>query len=419
MGEEKNTTVGVSRRLACLARTGAGKKITILFGMMMAGGIMMAAQSSARSGDGQEDCQTCHPQVYTEIASKPFVHRPVLEHKCGICHIDSAGARVLEKAVLSGKTPKDIEWVAKNRGKSREHWLTLDRELAGQAVMIRIETEDGKMQQTTEKVPELSRLAELVDQQPGLAIEPPEVVNVQRGVLLSATIVWKTSAISDSAVQYGENRLDNATPVDSRLTRQHEMVITGLAPLKTYRFVAVSTDVSGNTVRSPEMTFSTARSFAREEVPAQAKRSAGQGLEVEKTYHRVKDRVLLRVAASMPVSVLVGAMPQPEGAPATARRQAPTGVGNRLPANHPPMVDKATLSVAVCFNCHPATKGILSHPVNVFPKGGMVIPDDYLTLADGRISCMSCHVPHAGQYQYRLPKPTKKALCIGCHRNFR
>jgi predicted CXXCH cytochrome family protein len=63
-------------------------------------------------------------------------------------------------------------------------------------------------------------------------------------------------------------------------------------------------------------------------------------------------------------------------------------------------------------------KGSSSHPVNILPKPGMVIPPEYPLLADGRISCMSCHVYHGGNFEHRLVKPDKQSLCKGCHSDY-
>ncbi|MEW6500890.1 MAG: cytochrome c3 family protein [Thermodesulfobacteriota bacterium] len=377
---------------------------------------VLAYRSVARTGEGQEICQNCHPDVYSDIASKPFVHRPEIEHKCSICHVAAGGASQPERLVAPDKPAKETNWVAKSLGRNREQWLKLGQGVAGQAVLVRVESEDGRVQQTVERVPELSRLSDSGDERVALAIDQPEVVSVQRGVLLTATIVWKTNKASDSAVHYGETGLGSATPVDGRLTRQHEVVLSGLKPGKTYRFAAVSTDAAGNTVRSQEMVFSTARPFSREAASGGGK-GATQPLATEKRFYRGRGLVLLQVTASEPVAVMVGSTASAGERVGEPEREV--RVGGRLPPRHPPMVDRYTLAVTVCLTCHPATKGVVSHPVNVYPKNGMVIPTDYPTLPDGRLSCMSCHVAHAGHYQYRIPRPTKKALCTGCHRNFR
>ncbi|GEM_PF-3784136 len=88
-----------------------------------------------------------------------------------------------------------------------------------------------------------------------------------------------------------------------------------------------------------------------------------------------------------------------------------------LPPEHLPLTDQYFLNVKVCDKCHPDYRGTMSHPVEVFPTPGMQVPEGYSMLADGRMSCQTCHTAHASDTEYRLVRPTQKELCLGCHRN--
>ena len=126
------------------------------------------------------------------------------------------------------------------------------------------------------------------------------------------------------------------------------------------------------------------------------------------------------MTANLPVTAMIGEFPdQP-------KPRRPTGTKNngtdtitaQLPVDHLKLTDKFTINTFTCRNCHLGIKEELSHPVNVYPKPGMIIPQEYPTLADGRILCMSCHAKHASDNEYRLLKSSKKALCTGCHGDF-
>ncbi|MCA1765568.1 MAG: cytochrome c3 family protein, partial [Desulfobulbaceae bacterium] len=79
--------------------------------------------------------------------------------------------------------------------------------------------------------------------------------------------------------------------------------------------------------------------------------------------------------------------------------------------------EKKTISLVVCKNCHQDMSG--HHPVNVFPQRKMVIPDDYPVLDDGRISCVTCHNPHASDLQFLMIKDYYTGeLCVGCHSEY-
>jgi predicted CXXCH cytochrome family protein len=70
----------------------------------------------------------------------------------------------------------------------------------------------------------------------------------------------------------------------------------------------------------------------------------------------------------------------------------------------------------VCRNCHQSQSGT-THPVNVLPPPGMIIPPEYPTLADGRITCASCHSTHSSDYEYLAIRAGKRELCVGCHKD--
>lgn len=85
--------------------------------------------------------------------------------------------------------------------------------------------------------------------------------------------------------------------------------------------------------------------------------------------------------------------------------------------SHTNLQNKEFTSLTTCSNCHPEGMGASSHPVNILPPKGMSIPPEYPTLADGRISCMTCHKRHASNIQFRLVKARDKEFCVGCHRS--
>ncbi|MEA1865910.1 MAG: PKD domain-containing protein [Euryarchaeota archaeon] len=90
---------------------------------------------------------------------------------------------------------------------------------------------------------------------------PPQIVHgpiVQEVTQESAVIVWETDEDSDSVVKYGKasERYD-LEEGDSAVVIEHSITLSRLEPSTTYNFVAQSTDASGNTVKSNEVTLET------------------------------------------------------------------------------------------------------------------------------------------------------------------
>jgi YVTN family beta-propeller protein len=77
------------------------------------------------------------------------------------------------------------------------------------------------------------------------------------------TISWATNVPSSTVVNYGTtNSLGSVSPVQSGLSNNHGVVLTGLQPSTTYYFQAQSTDANGNTGYSPSIyTFTTLASL--------------------------------------------------------------------------------------------------------------------------------------------------------------
>jgi hypothetical protein len=75
----------------------------------------------------------------------------------------------------------------------------------------------------------------------------------------SVTISWSTNTLATTAVSYGTtSALGQVSPVQTALTANHGVTLTGLTGGTTYYFVAQSTDANGNTGYSTMYSFTTA-----------------------------------------------------------------------------------------------------------------------------------------------------------------
>jgi len=106
---------------------------------------------------------------------------------------------------------------------------------------------------------------EVTDQAQDL-LRPPEVIGQARAIDITATeakIIWATSRDSNSIVNYvSEGRFDGTTYVQTvanldDLTKDHEVLLTGLIPATTYHFQVKSEDEFGLSGESGDNTFIT------------------------------------------------------------------------------------------------------------------------------------------------------------------
>lgn len=65
----------------------------------------------------------------------------------------------------------------------------------------------------------------------------------------------------------------------------------------------------------------------------------------------------------------------------------------------------------LCIECHPDSKGPNHHAVDIVPS----MKVGQLPFTDGKLTCTTCHDPHANPYG-RLLRLPDDALCLACHK---
>jgi len=363
-----------------------------------------------------KSCDACHRQVVDRGMGKRYVHMPFMKKQCAACHVTGQAVSVptrQEIATAHEPPPQKIKWLRDVQGVSAQHWVLLSPEGLGKKLVYKAGDGSNRTDILELSLPALASLPVMENDGRAPAITDVRVSDVRRGISTTATITWTTDEFSDSLVGYGLSAPDS-TKSDGRLTRDHEVLLTGLEKNRTYRFQVASQDVFGNLIRSDLLEFSTNSTFIQES-PRHERNSASSGpVAVTPRLYRRGDRYLAVFEANQPVSLALGI---PEEAPerVVATAMAAPGEESR---SHPVLKSERDTNLHACDSCHAYLKQGYSHPVNVFPKAGMVIPKEYSLLPDGRISCMTCHVPHGGDFEYRLVKSGKKDLCLGCHTDY-
>lgn len=380
----------------------------VLGGVVVLGLIFSSERGDASGVTTPDQCCRCHQEVCEQSAIKRYVHAPVLENHCAVCHVTGAMAAI-DSQVVDEEAQGEIEWFARDSQENNEHWFELPPQLAGTNISLMAKAGRRNVLQQEVELPSLDNAPQFPLPQGGAKISELRVAEVKKGVFLSARVAWKTDRITDAQIFYGEGRLSSSTALDNRWATGHEIIVTGLEAGRNYTFVAVSYDIYGNKTMSRKMNFSTQDFYSE---PVLQSKGGLEQIEMQASFYQGEGRFFARFATSHPVTMRLG------------RNDAQSLMvkGNGLEANRPEdhlaLTDPHSLTITVCVNCHPQSKGVHSHPVGIRPKAGMNIPSDYQMMADGRLSCMSCHQAHASDNEYRLTRAKRKDLCLGCHRNF-
>lgn len=375
--------------------------------MVLAALVLHVSFLPAQNADFQQ-CYECHGQILQDQMSRMVVHVPFMEQNCRVCHM--AQPKTASQDSQKGKPdkPKKMKWLGESLEPDGRHLFLVPGRGLENSLIVEVRKPGGVMVREEIPVPALEVQDPFMDTAQEPVVANVEMLGVERGLFLTATIRWTTDTPSEGRVYYGESELVQRSPLTRRLGYTHQVVLRDLKPGKNYQFQVEATDLFGRSARSTPQSFSTAK-------PRPATRPANMPSTAQvattATFHRFGEDYLVDLSISQPAIVSLGAFEATEKPPRSADNES-AGPD----AFHAGLSDQITVSMHVCNECH-QRQVTASHPVNVLPKPDMIIPPEYPTLPDGRITCMTCHQFHGSDYPYRLIKRGQRELCVGCHVN--
>ncbi|NTW99584.1 MAG: hypothetical protein HGB35_06600 [Geobacteraceae bacterium] len=358
---------------------------------------------SAAPPAAADNCVVCHEDVWRDIQSQRYVHRPDGVKDCKYCHAAALGNIEAQRDVYLNK----VKWVARSFSSTREHWLEIEGSNRDATLLVESRTTGGFSLREF-PLPAINELEDLPnDELKPLVITNLRILEVSKGVFVSITIGWETNRPSDSQVLYGFDKLDQRSAIDTQYTTNHAVTLTGVKLGRDYKYKGVSVDVAGNRSES-NVQMLTAEVLPGSKIIKKSEPDS-KDPEVSVKYYRKGGRCVVVIKSESAVNVALGILPKKH---VSSNAEGGSKVVRHLMLNSPEVTN-----VSICYTCHVEYKKILTHPINVYPKRGMIIPPEYATLPDGRITCMSCHVAHASNVEFRLVKADKRDLCRGCHKD--
>lgn len=383
-------------------------------------------------------CLRCHKEDYDKDINHGLIHQPCLEKKCSVCHCSSAALNLAEEAgstaIISTATGN------KDNSGSQLQLKIIDSAirsafshsfifLRNQVVdKLHVELWQGAELKRIETVvlPPLATLPRLTNNNLPPKISDIRIKKVETGLSAAAVISWKTDVPAGTQIRYGVDGLGRKSPGSKSLTRMHTLELESLKSNRQYRFAVVAVDFFGNQAVSETDTFSTGQDYMAPLQEFSLPRKTEYRI-VESQFYNVGDSylALFKLSQSLSVSIGVekgsvsggqivdGSDPESEESPATAGKTVESK--SKL---HDFLVTAEELTIDNCLTCHQGIRREMSHPIDVLPKRDMHVPDDYTLLPNGRISCMTCHVRHAGDNMFRLVRAQGKEFCSGCHSTY-
>jgi len=382
-----------------------GRAFWLTLALLLSGWLLPVAGISGVPAATADNCVACHEDVWRDIQNKKYVHQPDGAKDCKYCHAATRGNSESKREPYLNK----VAWVARSVNQAREHWLEIDGAKRGATLLVESRISGGGDSFREFPLPALDELEDL----PSNALKPLKITNIRilevaKGVFVSTTIGWETDRQSDSQIFYGFDKLDQRSVLDAQYTMNHAVILNGVKLGKSYKYKVVSVDVAGNRSESSVQAMAVDLLSGGKDDAKAGERDLKEP-EVSVRYYRKGNKCIVVVGSERMVSVALGILPKKYE---NSEPESEVKVIRHLQLNSPEVTN-----TGICYACHVEYKKILTHPINVFPKRGMSIPPEYATLPDGRISCMSCHVAHASNVEFRLVKADKRELCRGCHKD--
>lgn len=359
----------------------------------------------------EEQCLDCHDGIWQEGLAQGVIHQPFLDKQCQACHVNSPANK---NSKQDNPERKHVKWIGRHFTPDKTHWFKFATPGNHGTLFIEAGADRGKTLQQQLPLPPLGNLPRYDNDHTPPIIHNVQVVEVSKGLFLSATISWQTDEIASSVVNYGITKLNMSSPLKNSYTTSHQVTLTGLKSKTTYQFKVVSEDLFGNQAISDLSTLATDKTFPQStEEPLPPAASLGT-IDIDTTIFQSNNQYLVKITTNQPVKMALGSMP-------TTTKQAlyVKDSDSTQEVKHVLTTGGSRLNISICYSCHRKYQEGMSHPVNVYPKRGIVIPPEYPTLPDGRMTCMSCHARHASNLSNRLIKSSKRALCVGCHRDMK
>lgn len=344
----------------------------------------------------QSSCLSCHFDI---IGKSIYIHQPVLEEKCDACHVPGENTSKKSKQAKKQK-------VTTIHTKGVHHYGIFYLK-PGQDYDFSLTVFDEKGREVKKNISplRLNLIPESKD------TTPPKVLNfciskIERGIFYSAQIEWITNEPSIFWLQYGRGHSNEGTVTGDNFSFIHKAILTGLEANSIYSVRIYLRDLFDNESSPYEINFEVKPMTKSCKFTSDTSEdNATLAISKFEIVRKGKKVIVLWDTTKMASTILtlkpIISYPQEQS------------INIKKP--HVSFINPKNTVIAICKKCHLEESGRLAHPINIALSSKMEIPVD-LPLIENRITCITCHNPHAENYIFMLRKSHKKELCISCHK---
>jgi len=389
------------------------KLMRLIITTFLVTGSLYAQQASAKLSS----CITCHQDVKNSTTNHYYVHRPVQEERCSLCHdtnsTDTLPIQPPENTTQIIIEPQEdkMEWLAESFIENTQQATLLPRDVAGENLTIKIWYKSGQKTSTEIQCPEAESLQRKFSEKTP-EINQLHLHNYNELLLSRATLSWLTTTPCKCQLTYRYTNHEYSKDEDDFYALNHTLEIRNF-DTETTSVMVTCTD---------SMQLSTSTNFiSLNTIPLITENEHDSSFSSEQfstQFKQIGDLIEITVTTNQPASLAIGRL-ESSSKPILIEETLETEtIEQTNEGNHITLTNKEQLNTKICYRCHSSTLEGASHPINVLPPPGMIIPKEYPLLANGRLTCMTCHHPHSSNNEARLLKGGKKELCTGCHTNY-
>ncbi|OEU75390.1 MAG: hypothetical protein BA874_03150 [Desulfuromonadales bacterium C00003068] len=363
-------------------------------------------------------CLTCHQEIKEIATEQYYIHRPVQEERCHICHDNNTTEQLptqqneISTQIIVETDEKKMEWLAESFVENTHQVALLPADIAGTKLTLKVWYQNRHKEITEFQCPDIETL------QPKHSAITPAINQLHfhdyNDLLLSrATLSWTTTTPCQCRLTYRYTGHEYTKTEDDFYALEHTLEIRNFSATSTEVSVLCN-DTTGQQI-STEFTTLNTLPFSTQ-VDEQLPPYGSEGFSPQ--FKQLGDLIELSITTTQPATLAIGRLEQLKKDEPLLEISTIQEIAPIEERNHIELTNKEQLNTKICFKCHSNTVEGTSHPINVLPPPGMIIPPEYPLLENGRMTCMTCHQPHSSNNEARLLKEGKKELCTGCHTNY-
>jgi len=350
----------------------------------------------------QKNCLSCHNSWYNEKIDESSIHAPFLHGKCRVCHTDSDMGNSLNQ----NRQVDDYNWILSKDIYSGITLIPLSRD---KDLLVKVINNNDNFDKIFHvKIDQTQPLTDVNLDLP-IIISNFQIASISSDYLVHAKIVWHTNIPTKCNIYYGTSNNDKNVSTEFLYSTNHILEIDGLKRNAKYFLYIVAYSPLNNSLKSSTIFFDTSNQFNN---PISINNmDTSSNIEVKAISIGGKKYI----EVNTPINAYLKVALDDSADPANKSISSSIAISDTdVKPTHLCSTEMYELGYKKCLTCHRSSQyDHNSHPINITLPPNMH-PPKALVLVNGKITCITCHCPHASNYPHQL-RMKETTLCGCCH----